>query len=163
MTANTNLPDVTLLFLIRCDEVLLAMKKRRFGEGRWNGVGGKLEPGESITQGLVRETSEEIGVEVDAADLTQVAEIEFYFPPGPKSAYNQRVHAFIAHKWQGEPTETEEMRPAWFHLDKLPFGSMWDGDDHWVTLALNGRFVSGKMYFKDNEHLDRAELTSRPL
>lgn len=157
------LPDVTLLFLLRDKEVLLAMKKRRFGEGRWNGVGGKLEPGESITEGLVRETREEIGVDINPSDLTQVAEIDFYFPPGPKSAYNQRVHTFVIHKWQGDPTETEEMRPEWFHRDNLPFDTMWDGDDHWIPLALNSRFVTGTMYFNNDEHFDRAELTNRPL
>jgi 8-oxo-dGTP pyrophosphatase MutT (NUDIX family) len=42
--------DKTLLFLHKPDEqkILLAMKKRGFGEGKWNGVGGKREPGESI-------------------------------------------------------------------------------------------------------------------
>lgn len=52
----------TLLFLIKDDHVLLAMKKRGFGAGNWNGVGGKIEAGESIEQALVRECQEEIGV-----------------------------------------------------------------------------------------------------
>ena len=63
---------VTLLFLLRGKgnnaEVLLAMKKVRFGAGRWNGVGGKLEPGESIHEALVRETHEEIGVDLTSAE-----------------------------------------------------------------------------------------------
>jgi 8-oxo-dGTP pyrophosphatase MutT (NUDIX family) len=36
------------------------MKKRGFGEGRWNGVGGKVEPGESIEAALIREAKEEV-------------------------------------------------------------------------------------------------------
>lgn len=31
---------VTIVFLVRDDKILLAMKKRGFGEGKWNGVGG---------------------------------------------------------------------------------------------------------------------------
>ncbi|MEJ0073651.1 MAG: NUDIX domain-containing protein [Candidatus Saccharibacteria bacterium] len=54
--------ETTLLLLRRNDEVLLAMKKRGFGAGRWNGVGGKLDPGETVEQALVRECQEEIGV-----------------------------------------------------------------------------------------------------
>jgi 8-oxo-dGTP pyrophosphatase MutT (NUDIX family) len=52
----------TLLFLQRRNEILLAMKKRGFGAGRWNGVGGKVESGETIEQALVRECREEISV-----------------------------------------------------------------------------------------------------
>lgn len=163
MSTPAKLPDVTLLFLLRSNEVLLAMKKRRFGEGRWNGVGGKLEPGETVIEGLVRETDEEIGVAISPTDLTQVAEIDFYFPPGPKSAYDQRVHAFIATRWHGDPVETEEMRPAWFPRRNLPFANMWSGDDLWIPDALNGHFITGTMFFNDDETIDRAELSRRPL
>lgn len=52
----------TLLFLVRDDEILLAMKKRGFGANRYNGVGGKLDPGETVEQTLVRESEEEISV-----------------------------------------------------------------------------------------------------
>lgn len=37
--------ECTLLFLKKNRQLLLAMKKRGFGAGKWNGVGGKLEPG----------------------------------------------------------------------------------------------------------------------
>jgi hypothetical protein len=42
---NTPAPSkqATLLFLIKDQKILLAMKKRGFGKGRWNGVGGKPE------------------------------------------------------------------------------------------------------------------------
>lgn len=35
---------VTLLFLRKDGRILLAMKKRQFGTGKWNGVKGKVEP-----------------------------------------------------------------------------------------------------------------------
>jgi len=54
--------ELTLLFLIKDDQILLAMKKRGFGAGRFNGVGGKVEPGETIEQALIRESQEEINV-----------------------------------------------------------------------------------------------------
>lgn len=37
----------TLCYLLKDDQVLLAMKKRGFGEGKWNGPGGKVEKGET--------------------------------------------------------------------------------------------------------------------
>ena len=38
----------TLAFVLDSRRILLGMKKRGFGAGRWNGFGGKVDPGESI-------------------------------------------------------------------------------------------------------------------
>ena len=51
MTQNKLL---TLVLVCNADKVLLGMKKRGFGEGRWNGFGGKVETGETIPEAAVR-------------------------------------------------------------------------------------------------------------
>ena len=48
----------TLCFLINNSQVLLAMKKRGFGVGKWNGTGGKVIGDESVEQAAKRETKE---------------------------------------------------------------------------------------------------------
>ncbi len=45
---------LTLVFARQPGKILLGMKKRGFGEGRWNGFGGKVEKGETIEQGARR-------------------------------------------------------------------------------------------------------------
>ena len=45
---------LTLAFIRDGDRLLLGMKKRGFGAGKWNGFGGKVDPGETILQGAVR-------------------------------------------------------------------------------------------------------------
>ena len=45
---------LTLLFVLRPGQVLLGMKKRGFGKGRWNGFGGKVHQGESIEKAAIR-------------------------------------------------------------------------------------------------------------
>ena len=58
----------TLMFLINEGKILLGMKKRGFGAGKYNGFGGKVEAGETIAQAAVRETIEECGLKpLDAA------------------------------------------------------------------------------------------------
>lgn len=44
----------SLVFLRSETEILLGLKKRGFGKGKWNGFGGKIEPGETIMQGAIR-------------------------------------------------------------------------------------------------------------
>jgi hypothetical protein len=45
----------TLVFVRQPGRVLLGMKKRGFGQGKWNGFGGKVEPNEEVTTAAVRE------------------------------------------------------------------------------------------------------------
>ena len=68
------MPKTTLLFLIKPKEgrILLGMKRRKFGMGKWNGVGGKLLEGESVRTAAMRETREEIGVRIDEKKLDEL-------------------------------------------------------------------------------------------
>ncbi|HEX8227217.1 MAG TPA: 8-oxo-dGTP diphosphatase [Candidatus Saccharimonadales bacterium] len=147
----------SLLFLLRGDgadaEILLAMKKRGFGSGRWNGVGGKLEPEETMEQATVRECREEIGV--TPRGLDKVALHLFVFPDGTP---DMEVHAFISRDWTGEPAETDEMAPSWFNLADMPYADMWDDDIIWLPAVLAGQKLRTRFVFDDNEHMIRAEL-----
>ena len=131
-------------------ELLLAMKKRGFGVGKWNGVGGKidLEKGDkNITEAAIRETEEEIGVKIK--DLEKVAILDFYFPY--HSAWDQLVHVFLVKDWEGEPRESEEMLPKWFKIGDIPFKGMWDDDKLWLPQVLEGKKLKAKFVFKKGE------------
>ena len=107
------LRQVSLCFLVKGDEVLLAMKKRGFGKGRWNGVGGKPDEKEKLDDCAIRETKEEINI--DATKLHKVASLKFYFPHEPLNKdWNQEVVVYSIDEWEGHPKETEEMKPKWF-------------------------------------------------
>lgn len=142
------LRNVTLCFLVKPGKVLLAMKKRGFGQGKWNGVGGKVGENETIEQATVRETKEEIGV--TPTSMEKVAVIDFYFPDIKEDkTWAQQVHVFFARQWQGEPTETEEMAPQWFKNTELPFESMWKDDEFWLPRVLAGDKLRGRFVFND--------------
>ncbi len=96
--------NLTLSFLFKDGQILLAMKKRGFGDGKWNGYGGKVEEGESIEEGAIREIKEEGNVKVQKEDLENFGVIDFYFPDKPD--WNQRVHIYKILKWEGKPEET---------------------------------------------------------
>jgi len=143
----------TLLFLRRDDEILLAMKKRGFGAGRWNGVGGKIEAGETEQQALVRECQEEIGV--TPQEFEKVAYHDFIFPDGTA---DMEVHAYICEKWTGEPTETEEMAPQWFKISDIPYDDMWQDDVIWLPQVLKGKKLRCKFAFDDQDNMRSAQF-----
>ena len=137
--------------------MLLGLKKRGFGEGKLNGFGGKIRPGESPEEAVVREVEEEARVVVDRADLQAVGTLTFVFPFEP--AFDHLVHVFTTDAWCGEPQETAEMAPEWTALDRLPFHRMWADDPHWLPLVLDGRRVEARFTFaSDNESLSFWEV-----
>ncbi len=116
--------------------------------GKWNGVGGKVNDNEDIKNATVRESGEEIGVEINPMDLRSHGSIKFFFEDNP--GWNQEAHIFVTEKWEGEPTESEEMRPQWYENDKLPFGEMWLDDPHWLPKVLTGKKIEGEFLFDKN-------------
>jgi 8-oxo-dGTP diphosphatase len=140
----------TLLFLLKpeSDEILLAMKKRGFGAGKLNGVGGKVEPDEIIEASAVREAHEEIGVQILPENLKKVAEIKFSFDQKPD--WSIHCHVFLATEWKGEPMETEEMAPTWFKVAEIPYDQMWIDDKHWLPLVLEGKNIEASFGFNND-------------
>jgi mutator protein MutT len=138
----------TLLFLRRGDEILLAMKKRGLGQGRFNGVGGKIEPGETVEQATIRECQEEIMV--TPTEFQQVARLDFLMDSDTKP-WHMDGHVFVATKWDGEPTETEEMAPQWFKLSDIPYDQMWEDDTLWLPQVLDGHLIQASFAFDSTE------------
>jgi len=134
---------LTLCIVHKHPRILLGMKKRGFGEGRWNGFGGKVEKGEKIKDAAKREVLEETGAA--AGDIKKAGVIEFEFKGNPEIL---KVHVFITSELVGEPQETDEMKPKWFHVDKIPFAKMWPDDEYWLPLVLSGKKITAKFWFE---------------
>ncbi|XP_028611841.1 7,8-dihydro-8-oxoguanine triphosphatase [Grammomys surdaster] len=136
----------TLVLVVQPQRVLLGMKKRGFGAGRWNGFGGKVQEGETIEDGAKRELLEESGLRVDT--LHKVGHISFEFVGSPEL---MDVHIFSTDHVHGMPTESEEMRPQWFQLDQIPFAHMWPDDSYWFPLLLQKKKFCGHFKFHDQD------------
>lgn len=68
---------LTLCMVYDNKRILLGMKKRGFGSGRWNGFGGKIEADESIETAALRELKEEVGLEAKRIDKRAVLTFKF--------------------------------------------------------------------------------------
>jgi 8-oxo-dGTP pyrophosphatase MutT (NUDIX family) len=132
------------MLFIKKDKILLGLKKRGFGAFKYNGFGGKLEPGETIVQAALREAKEESGL--TPLVYEKVGIISF------KDSYKLRVHLYVCTKWSGTLIETEEMKPKWFSFDKIPFNQMWSDDKCWMGFVLNKqKFIAVYEYEKSDD------------
>lgn len=151
--------DYTLVFCRRINEetgkkqLLLGMKKRGFGQGKWNGFGGKLEEGETIHQCAIREMIEESGVTCN--DVVRVGYLVFKLLDVHKM---MRVHVFESTQFSGEPTESDEMRPQWYDEDSLPFQKMWPDDAHWMPYFLSGKSFIGRFVYEDEDTIEDFDI-----
>ncbi len=140
----------TLLFVIVDEKILLMRKKRGIGEGKINGPGGKIDPGESAVECAVRETVEELLIDVDPDNVEKMGELFFQFRDG----LGIHCSVFTATEYSGEPEETDEGDPEWVPLDSVPYEEMWADDIHWMPRMLDGEIFCGQFIFEGDKIVD---------
>jgi 8-oxo-dGTP diphosphatase len=128
-------------------QVLLGRKLCGFGAGKIMGLGGHVEPGESDAAAAVREVGEESGVQIEPASVSRRATLTYWFPAKP--SWNARVAVFFGDRWRGPVVESDEMRPAWFAVDRLPLDEMWDDERYWLPRVLGGERLTAEFTFDD--------------
>jgi 8-oxo-dGTP diphosphatase len=137
----------TLLFAVDVDRVLLIRKLRGHGAGKVNAPGGMVEDGETFAECALRETAEEVGLQVDSA--TPLAELHFHDRDGA----NLLGLAFKTTRFSGSPVETAEATPFWSAIERLPFGEMWADDILWLPWLLDDQPVTGDFLMHDDRLL----------
>tara|TARA_B100001179_G_C18499264_1_gene363553 strand:- start:17 stop:523 length:507 start_codon:yes stop_codon:yes gene_type:complete len=133
---------MTLCIVTQDSRILLGMKKRGFGAGRWNGFGGKVHEGESVETAARRELEEEVGLQ--AKEIEKVAVITFTHEMGREDVIE--CHVYHVTDFSGQPVESEEMEPDWFGYDEIPYGQMWVDDEQWLPYVLVGQKFTARFH-----------------
>lgn len=148
----------TLLIVRKENKILLARKKRGFGFGKWNGIGGKVEENETPEEAMIRETQEEISVTPMEYDKIGIIKFVEYIKEELTTNY---MHLYIATKWQGVPKESEEMQPKWFSINNLPWEEMFSDDKYWLPLVLEGKKLDAFFEYDKNWNLQKQEVKEK--
>ncbi len=110
--------------------------------GKWNGLGGKLMPGESPEECVVREVREESGLALHNPELRGVLTF-----PSFSQDEDWYVFVFVAQHFAGELIECNEGVLAWIDDDKLIDLPLWEGDRIFLRWLEERRFFSGKFVY----------------
>jgi len=146
--SEKNRKIMTLVIIHDHPRVLLGMKKRGFGVGRWNGFGGKVADGEEIEEAAIRELREEAGIEVKYLEKIGVNEFKW-----KDKEEELEVHIFKSEVYSGRLKESEEMMPRWFFTDEIPFSEMWSDDAYWFPYFMRGKKFQGKFIFDEKDKI----------
>ena len=132
----------TLMFVVNNGRILLIEKKRGLGAGKINGPGGKIDPGETPLQCVIRETQEELLI--TPVNPRKIGELWFSMSDSPHIL----CHVFRADDHTGTPTETDEAVPLWTPIESIPYTRMWEDDRHWLPLLLEETHFHGRFIFE---------------
>jgi 8-oxo-dGTP diphosphatase len=126
---------VTNCLYLDGDKVLLLQKPRR---NWWVAPGGKMEPGESIRDAVIREYREETGIYLKNPDLKGV--FTFIIKDGNQVVSEWMMFSFFATEADGvNLQESEEGKIKWHKFEDIKNLPMAEGDYHILDYLLHGK------------------------
>ena len=124
-------------------------KKNDVHEGKWNGLGGKLEPGESPEECAIREVKEESGLHVESPELRGVLTFPEFTPDHDWYVFVYEFNGFF-----GTISDCDEGELKWIPDDKVLSLELWEGDRYFLKWFYEGRFFSAKFTYLKGKLVD---------
>ncbi|MGY6519088.1 MAG: NUDIX hydrolase [Lysobacteraceae bacterium] len=131
--------------------VLMVHRNAREGDqhlGKYNGLGGKLEPDEDIVAGMRREIHEEAGL----TDLAMSLRGTVSWPGFGRGGEDWFGFVFLITAFSGQPPAgNAEGELSWEPVDGLLQLPLWEGDRHFLPLVFDAdpRPFHGVMPYRD--------------
>lgn len=139
----------TLCYVQRGGQTLMVhrvKKQNDMHQGKWNGLGGKLDPGESPEECAIREVYEESGLICRRPRLRGV--ITF---PAFDEIDDWYTFLFTLDNFEGELIDSPEGDLAWIDDDKLLDLNLWPGDRVFLPWIFQDRIFSAKFVYDQGE------------
>lgn len=148
--------NTSLCYLIRGDEVLLlhrTRKKEDLNQGKWIGIGGHFENGESPEECMLREFQEETGLTLTEWSYRGIVTFD------QENAETEYMHLFTATKYTGTlRIDCDEGELAWVRWDVMDELPQWEGDRVFLKLLeRQSAFFSVKLCYH-GENLSQVYL-----
>ena len=137
----------TLCYVRREGKTLMIHRVKKQNDdhaGKWNGLGGKFESGESPEECAIREMKEETGLTVRDPELKGILTF-----PEFANGRDWYVFVFVIRDFNGELIDSPEGNLAWIPDEKLLDLNLWEGDEVFMKLLDAPGIFSGKFVYED--------------
>ena len=138
----------TLCYVKRDGYTLMVYRNKKaddIHQGKWNGLGGKFEPGEGPEECVKREVLEESGLQIREPKLHGL----LMFPAFKGDDWY--VFVFTAREFEGQLIDSPEGRLEWIPDEKLTALNLWPSDQIFFPWLENGKFFSAKFIYEGEE------------
>ncbi len=139
----------TLCYVRRGEHTLMIHRTKVAGDmhtGKWNGLGGKLEAGETPEECAIREIWEEAGLKV--VNLRLRGMITF---PGFANDEDWYTFLFVVDEFEGELIDSTEGYLKWIPDGELLELYLWEGDRIFIPWLDKPGFFSAKFVYENGE------------
>lgn len=159
-TGNQKMIPAVLLYAFHENKVLMIHRNRKendFHEGKWNGLGGKLEPGETPAECARREFEEESCCITTSAQWVWAGQLFFpNFKAHKHEDWMVTVYRTELTKEQVSMIETQNKEGTlhWIPSSEVTSLNLWEGDRHFIPLVLKKTPFEGTFFYRDGK-LDR--------
>ena len=149
--------EITTLCYIEKDNKYLMLKrvkkKEDINKGKWIGVGGHFEEGESPEECVCREVLEETGLRLKSYKSRGI--LTFV----QNKTFTEYIWLFTADEYEGELIECDEGILEWIDKDKLSELELWEGDRIFLELLnTEEEFFSLKLEYEGDKLVDYSKL-----
>ena len=126
-------------------------KKNDINQGKWIGLGGKFEFGESPEECLVREVKEEAGVLITEFTLKGILTFQVI----DDQTEPMYIFVYTALAYEGDIVECDEGTLEWIDTEKILELDLWEGDRlFWGWMLEGKRFFSANFKYKQDRLID---------
>ena len=142
----------TLCYVIKDNKTLMIYRNKKendYHEGKWNGLGGKFEAGESPEDCAIREMKEETGLDVKSPIMKG-----FITFPNFDGVDDWYVFVFVFKEFEGELIDSPEGHLEWINNDKLTELNLWEGDKIFLPWLFQDKFFSAKFDYETGKFVD---------
>ncbi|HEX2946273.1 MAG TPA: 8-oxo-dGTP diphosphatase [Clostridia bacterium] len=140
--------QLTTLCYVKCGGKTLMLhrikKQKDIHEGKWNGLGGHMEQGETPEECIIREVYEESGLKLVNPRLRGI--LTFPMFDGIEDEY---TFLYTAEKFEGALIDSPEGMLEWIDDAKVPGLNLWEGDKIFLEWLEDGRLFSGKLIYSE--------------
>ena len=146
-----------LVYVLCGSKVLMLHRAQREGDihsGKWNGLGGKLEKGESFLMAAQRELQEESGLKLPLTAFKSMGQIHF---PNFKAAKNEdwMVGLFVAEAPDSvlnfSFSQSAEGQCEWVEKTEIANLNLWPGDKLFLPSLLEGKKQNGCIWYEQGQ------------
>lgn len=118
-------------------------KENDIHEGKWVGLGGKMEAGETPEECIIREVAEESGLNIINPKLRAILTF-----PKFKDDEDWYVFLFTGKEFEGSLIDSKEGVLKWVDDSELFSLNLWEGDKLFLKWLEDKRFFSGKFVYE---------------
>ena len=139
----------TLCYVRRNDKTLMihrVKKENDMHKGKWNGLGGKFEAGETPEECAIREVFEESGLKIANPQLKGILTF-----PGFANDEDWYAFVYLIREFEGELINSPEGALKWIDDSELMALNLWEGDLIFLPWLDRPGFFSAKFVYKESK------------